>query len=117
LTSLPVPVAWIKMRVERIADLIELEQQIDDAETCEHHRQQNSRQHQGADDLQDLAPAGRGKIQDGIDPDMRLLPGDRHGSDIDAEDHQIEHCLFRPGQRSLEEVAKHDIDGVEHDDR
>src|SRR4051795_9159872 len=103
--------------MQRIADLIEVEQQTDDAKARIRHRQQNGGQHERAHDLQDLAPGGRGEIQDGVDPDMSLLPGDRHGSDIDPEDHQVEHRLFRPRQRHLEEVAKDDVDGVEHDDR
>ena len=71
--------------MQRIAVLLDLEQDVDHAPARQQDGREDRREQERADDIESLAPARRREVEEGIDADMRLLPGDRDGGRIDAE--------------------------------
>jgi hypothetical protein len=104
-------------QVHGVAALVKFVELPDDIIARNGHWGQDRDKKEGAGGVGRASIAQRREVEDGVDADMHLPPGDRHGAGIDAEDHQIVHRLFRPRQRVEEEIAKHDVQAVDADDR
>jgi hypothetical protein len=102
--------------LQRVTALIELEQQRYHLKAPGDHGHKNADEHKRAEYVQRPAPRDRRDLEESVDANMRLLPGDRNRTDVNAEDHHEQHALLGPGERRTEEITADDIRRVHRDD-
>ena len=101
---------------ERVAALIHALQQRHQPEARDHDDHDDGDRSQRRKDRHDPPDRGRQPVDDGVDADVKIAPGDRNRAGKYAEDHQEQHQLLGPAERRAEKISGDHVRAVDRDD-